>query len=276
MAFTSPFESQPSSADLDRKIYSTDLFDDTLESEGSLIDTDILSPTTTDRKDSFATTSTNIFSPQSTGSPWDDYPVSTTTSLPERHITMAGPFSDNPMSNNPFHNHMSGWYKTQLAPGPYDSYPDNYSASSTIPTFSNVPNFNGLPNHMADGVRPATIMPPSATAPSALNSASPMVVAEQEVEAQRLNKRIRPEDPPQRGLDTYPGVRKKNARFEIPVERNLQNIDILISSCKNEDEVKELKQQKRLLRNRQAAYASHPDNLVSSARIVASFGFSVH
>ena len=49
------------------------------------------------------------------------------------------------------------------------------------------------------------------------------------------------------------GVRKKNARFEIPAERTLGNIDQLISQSTNEDEVKELKQQKRLLRNRQAA-----------------------
>ena len=50
------------------------------------------------------------------------------------------------------------------------------------------------------------------------------------------------------------GIRKKNARFEIPAERNLHNIDSLILSTNDETEKKELKQQKRLLRNRQAAY----------------------
>lgn len=49
------------------------------------------------------------------------------------------------------------------------------------------------------------------------------------------------------------GIRKKNARFEIPAERTLSNIDTLISQSTNEEEIKELKQQKRLLRNRQAA-----------------------
>lgn len=49
------------------------------------------------------------------------------------------------------------------------------------------------------------------------------------------------------------GIRKKNARFEIPAERTLSNIDTLINQSTNEEEVKELKQQKRLLRNRQAA-----------------------
>ena len=49
------------------------------------------------------------------------------------------------------------------------------------------------------------------------------------------------------------GIRKKNARFEIPAERNLRTIDHLINQTSDEHEIKELKQQKRLLRNRQAA-----------------------
>ena len=49
------------------------------------------------------------------------------------------------------------------------------------------------------------------------------------------------------------GIRKKNARFEIPQDRNLNNIDSLINATTNDSERKELKQQKRLLRNRQAA-----------------------
>ncbi|KAF7594939.1 hypothetical protein BBP40_007747 [Aspergillus hancockii] len=52
------------------------------------------------------------------------------------------------------------------------------------------------------------------------------------------------------------GIRKKNARFEIPAERTLSNIDQLIAQSNNEEEIKELKQQKRLLRNRQAALDS--------------------
>lgn len=52
------------------------------------------------------------------------------------------------------------------------------------------------------------------------------------------------------------GIRKKNARFEIPAERTLSNIDQLIAQSTNEEDIKELKQQKRLLRNRQAALDS--------------------
>ncbi|KAI8630525.1 bZIP transcription factor [Xylariaceae sp. FL1651] len=52
------------------------------------------------------------------------------------------------------------------------------------------------------------------------------------------------------------GIRKKNARFDIPAERNLDNIDALIQQSTDDQEIKELKQQKRLLRNRQAALDS--------------------
>lgn len=49
------------------------------------------------------------------------------------------------------------------------------------------------------------------------------------------------------------GVRKKNAKFEIPDDRNLDTLDTLIKHAKSEGELKELKMQKRLLRNREAA-----------------------
>lgn len=69
-------------------------------------------------------------------------------------------------------------------------------------------------------------------------------------------KRIPPQSPMMRShsdLRRGDGVRKKNSRFDIPSDRNLNNIDYLISKSKDEQEIKELKQQKRLLRNRQAA-----------------------
>ncbi|KAM0260389.1 hypothetical protein ACHAQJ_002790 [Trichoderma viride] len=72
-------------------------------------------------------------------------------------------------------------------------------------------------------------------------------------------KKMRPGSPTIRShndLRRGDGIRKKNARFEIPAERNLSNIDQLIAQSTDEQEIKELKQQKRLLRNRQAALDS--------------------
>ena len=52
------------------------------------------------------------------------------------------------------------------------------------------------------------------------------------------------------------GVRKKNARFDIPDGHNVHTIDLLIAAADptNEEKIRTLKQEKRLLRNRQAAY----------------------
>lgn len=71
-----------------------------------------------------------------------------------------------------------------------------------------------------------------------------------------MGRRMPPQSPAIRShndLRRGDGIRKKNARFDIPAERNLSNIDQLIAQSTDEQEVKELKQQKRLLRNRQAA-----------------------
>ncbi|GAO14010.1 hypothetical protein UVI_02035630 [Ustilaginoidea virens] len=76
---------------------------------------------------------------------------------------------------------------------------------------------------------------------------------------QTLSKKMQPGSPMIRShneLRRGDGIRKKNARFEIPVERNLSNIDSLIAQSTDDQEIKELKQQKRLLRNRQAALDS--------------------
>ncbi|KAI1324033.1 bZIP transcription factor [Xylariaceae sp. FL0255] len=63
------------------------------------------------------------------------------------------------------------------------------------------------------------------------------------------------------------GIRKKNARFDIPAERNLENIDALISQSNDDQEIKELKQQKRLLRNRQAALDSRQRKKLHTERL---------
>ena len=72
-----------------------------------------------------------------------------------------------------------------------------------------------------------------------------------------LTKRMRPQSPGPRSHSPLnlrrDGIRKKNARFDIPAERTLLNIDTLIAQSADDQEIKELKQQKRLLRNRQAA-----------------------
>jgi hypothetical protein len=55
-------------------------------------------------------------------------------------------------------------------------------------------------------------------------------------------------------------LRKKNPRFDISSERSLQ-IDQLILKSTDDEEIRELKQHKRILRNRQAAYEAPGDSV---------------
>jgi hypothetical protein len=63
------------------------------------------------------------------------------------------------------------------------------------------------------------------------------------------------------------GIRKKNARFDISPEITLNNIDDKIKACTDDEERKVLKQQKRLLRNRQAALDSRQRKKEHSERL---------
>ncbi|KAK8155456.1 hypothetical protein BC567DRAFT_169442 [Phyllosticta citribraziliensis] len=117
------------------------------------------------------------------------------------------------------------------------------------------------PSAVPMNVRPASVFQPtpSGNPPSPHSNKEWMALAAQEMESRPMNKRMRPNTPPGRSYSPFPrrdGIRKKNARFEIPPERSLLNIDQLIAQSSNEEEIKELKQQKRLLRNRQAALDS--------------------
>lgn len=83
-----------------------------------------------------------------------------------------------------------------------------------------------------------------------------MAIAAQEMESRPMLKRMRPNSPPRTMVDFQrrDGIRKKNGRIDIPQERNIHTIDDLIEKTTDDNLLKELKQQKRLLRNREAAY----------------------
>ncbi|KAG5993205.1 hypothetical protein E4U52_002138 [Claviceps spartinae] len=108
----------------------------------------------------------------------------------------------------------------------------------------------------------------------AMNSADPSIQRSPQKGWESPNQPIRkkrktcsPVFPARDGLRKGDGIRKKNARADIPADRNLNTIDTLIAQSVNEQETKVLKQQKRLLRNRQAALDSrqrkkqHTDHL---------------
>jgi len=163
----------------------------------------------------------------------------------------AWPLSDNsgsrtPTATKPLH---------AFGQGDFDSGPP----SSFMPVGSHLASaFGGLPLH--NNVRPSSVFP-SAQPEQPLsphNNTEWMALTAQELESRPGPKRMRPNTPPRSFSPRRDGIRKKNARFDIPPERSLLNIDVLIQNSTNDDEIKELKQQKRLLRNRQAAYVPFP------------------
>lgn len=234
-------------------------FDD----EDSILDENILDQTSLDsglemsppmvesRRDSFAVSS--MFSPKT-----EEWQPVEMQSVPSNN-----PFFDQ-HSNNPF----LRMDQSQQAAYQGHGWPMTSSGSATP-----MQTFDGLPAEFNTDMplfhRPATMQAQTPFSTSGnqvalfqqLGHATPTSPQKdhwmsQELKNQAMAKRARPASPMIRShneLRRGDGIRKKNARFEIPSERNLGNIDQLISQSTDEQEIKELKQQKRLLRNRQAA-----------------------
>ncbi|EEH46485.1 uncharacterized protein PADG_02583 [Paracoccidioides brasiliensis Pb18] len=150
----------------------------------------------------------------------------------------------------------------------YEQFPHDYDGSSTNPFAGgavgpvNLVPFSQIP------FRPGSTFPQSAATPMSPQSSQGWVSGTSESTEARSkpirNTTYRNGSPLHMRRD---GIRKKNARFDIPAERTLSNIDMLISQCTDEDEIKELKQQKRLLRNRQAALDSRQRKKVHTEQL---------
>lgn len=242
--------------------------DDSLDGSA---DPAMISPSSVDeRGESYANSSATIFSPQS--SAWGDFsapPLDRTQSLSNGGFFEPGVTDGFQRSQMAGFGHQQSWPMVDrsadpripfgaqqahdaFAPGEYHAGPRSY-----IPVASGPPGYSGVP--MVSNVRPTAVFPPTSGSDTPLStSPDKWNPINSDMDQQPLSKRPRPHSP-SRPFSPGPftrrdGIRKKNARFEIPAERNLHTIDQLISEATNEDEIKELKQQKRLLRNRQAAY----------------------
>jgi hypothetical protein len=243
------FEEEDASI-LDDSILDQSALDSGLEMSPPMVDS---------RRDSFAV-GPSLFSPKT-----EDW-----QSVEMQSVSSNNPFFDQ-QSNNPF---LRMDQNQQVA---YQSHtwPMASSSGSATPQLQA---FDGLPveydsSNLAMFHRPATMQAPTPfnapanpvpmfqqlghPAPQSIPT-SPQKDAwiSQDLKSQAMAKRPRPASPLIRShneLRRGDGIRKKNARFDIPAERNLSNIDQLIAQSTDEQEIKELKQQKRLLRNRQAA-----------------------
>lgn len=259
----------------------------------AILDTDIMqSPnnTTTFRKDSFAN-SNGVLSPPVESQPWDHHqygpgmpldPTAADVSNPYGHGDNNGfvrPTSSLPpgtYSQQHHHHHhhhtplQQSWTfdhtsghctpgtDSQFMPPPPQHFEtanfEHTRADSAHGSFSHGPPVTQFVGSRAEnGFIPA---PQVHTPMSPHSHQDYMALAQQEMLDRPIPKRMRHNSPAQTfiGLDRRgDGIRKKNGRIEIPQERNIETIDRLIEKTTDEDILRELKQQKRLLRNREAA-----------------------
>ncbi|KAF1959442.1 hypothetical protein CC80DRAFT_327251 [Byssothecium circinans] len=246
-------------------------FDDSTTLDSHILDTPVLmSPTTSTQ---------GMFSPDT--SIWEDFSaagqfIDRTASSSVVNTNANNPFFTTEHSNNPFarlpanqianYGQQTSWpvtepsgTRTPTASKPLNPFgPGDFGAAPTpfVPEPSQQMPFHRLP--IQSNVRPSSVFPQGPEQPLSPHTNSEwMAFNQQEMDARPGPKRMRAASPPRSFTPRRDGgIRKKNARFDIPAERNLLNIDHLIQHCQNEDDLKELKQQKRLLRNRQAALDS--------------------
>lgn len=233
----------------------------------SVLDPDMMqSPNDAFRKDSFAN-SNGVLSPADSQT-WDH---SFTNGLNPDPSSASGPSSyqedgnvflrqSNPHAT-PYANHhqLSTWtfdggsgIDTTTAGGEFMP-PPQYDGSHFIPQRSDgahgsFAQQHAMPQHFIPAPQIQTPMSPH-------SHQDWMGMAEREMESRPSHKRMRPNSPSRTANDLQrrDGIRKKNGRIDIPQERNIQNIEDLIEQATDDETLKELKQQKRLLRNREAA-----------------------
>ena len=145
-----------------------------------------------------------------------------------------------PLASTPHSTHFGG-FSCEPPIKPEESYPTNIEA---VPA-------HDLPTPAAPDLRRNSVTAKSPQSDHGWLSSSSDHPPEQKP-IKRESVAFFVDNPPRLRPD---GVRKKNARFEIPEDRKVDTIDKFISQADPNDEIliKELKQQKRLLRNRQAA-----------------------
>ncbi|KAJ0313784.1 hypothetical protein COL5a_003291 [Colletotrichum fioriniae] len=232
---------------LDETILDHSALDSGLEMSPPMVDS---------RRDSFAVGG-SLFSPKT-----EDWQSVDMQSVPSNN-----PFIEQQHNNNPF------MRLDHAQPSPFAPQGNGWSLSNTSGSCTPLQQFDGMPAEYDNGApmfqRPVPGQTPFTNPTGQINMFAPIGSGNQSIptspqkgwigQAESMAKKMRPGSPTIRSHNDMrrgDGIRKKNARFDIPAERNLSNIDHLIAQSTDEQEIKELKQQKRLLRNRQAALDS--------------------
>lgn len=256
------------------------------DDDDSVLDDNILDRTSPEmspdghliRRESFADTS-STFSPRDSG--WSEFSFSSdpTSAQPAQNsshlfVDQGGNTFMRPEVTHsaPYANQSSTWH-SNASPGSctpttvYEGFTSDYGNKGIQPTYNNEVVSSEHPSmYPGFSIRSGPIFQPNPVLSTSPQSGQDWMSnsSSEPMELQAMPKNGRVDSPtyhPNPPLLRRDGIRKKNARFEIPAERTLRTIDHLITQTNDEQEIKELKQQKRLLRNRQAAYVAETRNV---------------
>lgn len=219
------------------------------------------------RRDSF-TNSTGVLSPAESASNWDhklhapglgiEHAASLPPSNPFHHDNDAFVSREAPHNSATYAAHAWNFdqHSGTCTPTGFDVFPSTHDFEhAQYPHGVPEPSHPTYPTFTPVQRDPGYVPAPQVNTPMSPHSHTDwMAMAEAESKSRAMPQRMR--SPPRTYADFQKrdGIRKKNARVDIPPERSLETIERLIGQTTNEDEIKELKAQKRLLRNREAAY----------------------
>ncbi|KAF3769202.1 hypothetical protein M406DRAFT_72144 [Cryphonectria parasitica EP155] len=254
------------------------VLDDNVLDQTSMDSSLEMSPTLVDsRRESFAV-STSMFSPKPeawsavemesvpSNNPFMEHQHPQSQPQPQNHSNnpflrldqqqQPQPFISQP--TNPWSMHSPGACTPMVQ---YDGVPSEYDANGA-PLFQQRPQMHGQ-GAFINSANHVPLFPPPINSQPMQQSTSKDGWMSTVKDGKHNSPTIRSHNELRRG----DGIRKKNARFDIPAERTLNNIDHLIAQSNDEAEIKELKQQKRLLRNRQAALDSRQRKKLHTERL---------
>jgi hypothetical protein len=202
------------------------------------------------RKDSVATNSGAV----NDASSWDHKQIYPVPVFNPSHVYRAG---DNSIYAQHDHSQVytpQGWMMSPTGSvdvAAFEGYPGAKYENSPFP--GSLPTDRAsFPPHLLSQARHVSSSPQASLSPPVHSDWMDMTGPNKPLKSADI-KPIKPRHQPLLRRDTRDGIRKKNAKIPIPSEITLDNIDDLIEGCTDEDEMKQLKAQKRLLRNREAA-----------------------
>lgn len=235
----------------------TDYYPDTKSADQAINDVAMMPPNSSNhdfRKDSVATNSGLLPPVDSSG--WDHKQIYPNAAFDSSHALRPGEHNgflqhdQTPVYPHAPHEWMMSPAGSVDTSG-FDSFSNTKFETSPFP--QSLPSDNSAFNSIAQGHAFPHVHQASSPAQTSMSPPAHLDWMDMTGPNKALKSDVKPIKPRHQPILKRDGIRKKNAKIPIPPEITLENIDDLIEGCTDDEEMKQLKAQKRLLRNREAA-----------------------